>query len=80
MTPKDILTTFYTEPEEDGSFAIVVAKTLSEACQALAEQLEAENGYPVDPSTLTLTRINPSKPKVLTFTPSSEKFDKPRFL
>lgn len=80
MKPKDILNTFYTEPEEDGSFAIVVAKTLSEACQALAKQLEVQNGYSVDPSTITLTRINPSKPKVLTFTPSNEKFDKPRFL
>lgn len=80
MIPKDILKTFYTEPEEDGSFEIVVAKTLSEARQALAEQVEVENGYPVDPSTLTLTKINPSKPKVLTFTPSNEKFDRPRFL
>lgn len=71
MRSGDVLNTYYTEPKEDGSFAIIMAKTLSDALQELVQQLEIEKGGKVDPSSLTLTTINPSKPRMQTFTPSS---------
>jgi len=71
MRSNDVLNTYYSEPKEDGSFAIIMAKTLSEALQELAQQVEVEKGCKVDPSSFTLTTTNPSKPRILTFTPSS---------
>ncbi len=81
MKPKEQLKTFYSTPESDGTFAIVVAKTLKDACELYAQQLAQETGAEVDPTTLTLTTIDPSKKKVIMFTPPNDKsFDKPRFL
>ena len=81
MKTKEILKTFYTAPEPDGTFGIVVAKNLAAACELYAQQLAQETGTEVDPTTLTLTTINPSKQKVIMFTPPNDKgSDRPRFL
>lgn len=80
MTSKNMLKTFYTEAEEDGSFAIVIAKTLAEACILLAAQLEESSGHPVDPTTLSLSATNPHEPQLKTLIPPNARFDRSRFL
>ena len=75
------LKTFYTESEDEGTLSIVLAETLEEAQMLLATELEKSSDDSIDPSTLTLTEINPLKQKVLTLTPPNNRpFDRPRFL
>lgn len=81
MNKSEVLKIFYSESESDGTIGIIVARNLTEACEALVTQLEESNGKKVDPSSLSLTEVNPSKPKVLTFTPpNGYDLGRPRFL